>query len=134
MNLQVAYNLVFFSRHRDGLWLFGEAASRAQVESRRACLPPNTPDMLFNPADTFDQEEEVRRLGWIKMIRANLEGLLHKHGSFVVGDRPGEVLAGVLGEAREMHVRAAIKELYQEGKTSCTGVGDLRKLRVTGAR
>ncbi|MFF3863347.1 three-Cys-motif partner protein TcmP [Streptomyces sp. NPDC002209] len=100
-DLQVAYNLVHFSRHRDGLWLFGEAASLAQVEWRRACLPPDTPDMLFNPADTFEQEEEVRRLGWIKTIRANLEDLLHKHGSFVVGDHQREVLAGVLGEARE---------------------------------
>ncbi|OLO35062.1 hypothetical protein PZ61_0234220 [Streptomyces sp. MNU77] len=47
-NLQVAYSLVHFSRHRDGLWLFGEAASLAQVEWRRACLPPETPGMLFN--------------------------------------------------------------------------------------
>ncbi|MEU7553162.1 three-Cys-motif partner protein TcmP [Streptomyces sp. NPDC044571] len=133
-DLQVAYHLVHFSRHKDGLWLFGEAASLAQVEWRRACLPPSSPDMLFNPADAFAEEEEVRRLGWIKTIRANLEDLLHRHGSFVVGDHQSEVLAGVLGEAREMHVRAAIKELYKEGKTSCTGVGDVRKLRVTGAR
>ncbi|MGW5852357.1 hypothetical protein ACWFQ8_31205 [Streptomyces sp. NPDC055254] len=90
--------------------------------------------MLFSPADTFDEEEEARRLGWIKTIRANLEDLLHKRGSFVVGDYQGEVLAGVIGEAREMHVRAAIKELYKEGKTSCNGVGDVRKLRVSGAR
>ncbi|MFG2600676.1 three-Cys-motif partner protein TcmP [Streptomyces sp. NPDC048462] len=133
-NLQVAYNLVLFTRHRDGLWLFGEAASLAQVEWRRACLPPDAADMLFSPADTFDEEEEVRRLGWIKAIRSNLENLLHKHGSFVVGDHQGEVLAGVIGEAREMHVRAAIKELYKEGKTNCTGVGDVRKLRVPRAR
>ncbi|WP_405922487.1 three-Cys-motif partner protein TcmP [Streptomyces sp. NBC_00122] len=133
-NLQVAYKLVYFTRHRDGLWLFHEAASRAQVEWRRACLPPDTADMLFNPADTFDQEEEIRRLGWVKTIRANLEDLLHKHGSFVVGNHLGEVLAGVLHEAREMHIRAAIKDLYKEGKTTCTGVGDVRKLRVTGAR
>ncbi|MGO4635032.1 three-Cys-motif partner protein TcmP [Streptomyces sp. 2RAF24] len=131
-NLQVAYNLVHFSRHRDGLWLFGEAASLAQIEWRRACLPPENPDMLFSPGDTFNQEEEARRLGWIKRIRANLEDLLHKHGSFVVGDYQGEVLAGVLGEAREMHVRAAIKELFREGKTTCNGVGTVRDLRVTG--
>ncbi|TDU67110.1 three-Cys-motif partner protein TcmP [Streptomyces sp. KS 21] len=133
-DLQVAYNLVHFSRHRDGLWLFGEAASLAQVEWRRACLPPASSDMLFNAEDTFDEEEETRRLGWIKTIRANLEALLRTHGSFIVGDHQGEVLAGVLGQAREKHVRAAIKELYKEGKTTCTGIGDVRKLRVTGAR
>ncbi len=132
-NLQVAYNLVHFSRHRDGLWLFGEAASLAQVEWRRACLPPETPGMLFNAGDTFEQEEEARRLGWIKRIRANLEDLLHKHGSIVVGDYQAEVLAGVLGEAREKHVRAAIKELFREGKTTCNGVGNVRDLLVTVA-
>ncbi|MGW9613297.1 three-Cys-motif partner protein TcmP [Streptomyces diastaticus] len=131
-NLQVAYNLVHFSRHRDGLWLFGEAASLAQVEWRRACLPPETPGMLFNPGDTFEQEEEARRLRWIKRIRANLEDLLRKHGSFVVGNYQAEVLAGVLGEARERHVRAAIKELFREGKTTCNGGGNVRDLRVTG--
>ncbi|MEU2482757.1 hypothetical protein ABZ571_34455 [Streptomyces sp. NPDC013130] len=87
--------------------------------------------MLFSPADTFDEEEEARRLGWIKRIRANLEELLQQHVSFVVGDRPGEVLDGVIGEARAMHVRAAIKELYKEGKTTCSGVGDVPKLRMT---
>lgn len=132
-NHQVAYNLLLFTRHRDGLWLFGEAASRAQVEWRRACLPPDNPDMLFSPADNFDEEEEARRLRWIKTIRANLEDLLHKRGSFVVGDCQGEVMAGVLGEARGMHVRTAIKELYKEGKTRCNGVGEVRDLRVTGA-
>ncbi|WP_405801101.1 three-Cys-motif partner protein TcmP [Streptomyces halstedii] len=130
-NLQVAYNLVHFSRHRDGMWLFGEAASLAQVEWRRACLPPENPGMLFNPGDTFEQEEEARRLRWIERIRANLEDLLHKHGSFIVGNHQAEVLAGVLGEARERHVRAAIKELFREGKTTCNGVGNVRDLRVT---
>lgn len=89
--------------------------------------------MLFNPGDTFEQEEEDRRrLRWIKRIRANLEDLLHKHGSFVVGDYQAEVLAGVPGEARERHVRAAIKELFREGKTTCNGVGNVRDLPVTG--
>ncbi|MFF1782625.1 three-Cys-motif partner protein TcmP [Streptomyces virginiae] len=129
-DLQVAYHLVHFSRHKDGLWLFGEAASLAQVEWRRACVPPPSDGMLFNPADAFEQEEEARRLKWIKRIRVNLEGLLQKYGSFIVGDHQAEVMAGVLGEARERHVRAAIKDLFKEGKTSCNGVGDVRKLRV----
>ncbi|MFD7125052.1 hypothetical protein ACFV9X_13120 [Streptomyces anulatus] len=40
---QVAYNLVLFTRHNDGMWIFGEAASLAQVEWRRAQLPPPPP-------------------------------------------------------------------------------------------
>lgn len=130
---QVAYNLVLFSRHKDGLWLFGEAASLAQVEWRRACLPPLRDDMLFNPADTFDQEEEERKNRWIRRISENISALLLEHGSFVVEDRLEQVMAGVLGEARERHIRAAVKDLYRQGKTSCNGVGDVRIMRITAA-
>ena len=28
-----------------------------------------------------------------------------------------------MDEARKMHIRAAVKELYSEGKTSCKGTG-----------
>ncbi|MFJ3519877.1 three-Cys-motif partner protein TcmP [Streptomyces sp. NPDC090131] len=130
-DLQVAYHLVLFSRHRDGLWLFGEAASLAQKEWRRACVPPAREDMLFNPGDTFDDEEAERDAQWIATIRANIEGLLDKHGDFVVDHHLGKVLAGVLGLARGLHIRAAIKDLYKNGKTGCKGTGEVRQLHVT---
>ncbi|MEU6340664.1 three-Cys-motif partner protein TcmP [Streptomyces sp. NPDC046977] len=128
---QIAYHLVHFSRHRDGLWLFGEAASLAQVEWRRACLPPRNEDMLFDAADTFDEEEAERAKRWVNRIRQNIEDLQKQLGVFSIGDRQAEVLAGVLGEAREKHIRAAVKDLYKEGKTGCKGVGDVRELRIT---
>ncbi|MBP8533701.1 three-Cys-motif partner protein TcmP [Streptomyces sp. MK37H] len=130
---QVAYHLVLFSRHRDGLWLFGEAASLAQVEWRRAQLPPPNDEMLWSPVDTFDDEEIERAAKWVRKIRRNIENLLQERESFTVDDHQVEIMAGVLGEAREMHIRAAVKELYRAGKTNCNGVGPVRKLRIDAA-
>ncbi|MFF4589723.1 three-Cys-motif partner protein TcmP [Streptomyces sp. NPDC001388] len=128
---QVAYHLVLFSRHRDGLWLFGEAASLSQVEWRRAQLPPPNDEMLWSPVDTFEDEEAQRARKWVRTIRGNIEKLLRERGTFTVDDHQSEIMQGVLGEAREMHIRAALKELYREGKTTCNGVGAVRKLQIT---
>ncbi|WP_079163951.1 three-Cys-motif partner protein TcmP [Streptomyces parvulus] len=130
---QVAYNLVLFTRHKDGMWLFGEAVSLAQVEWRRAQLPSEENGMLWNPIDSFDEEEEIRTQEWIRAIRGNIERLLVVKGSFLVENHHKEIMAGVAGEARERHIRAAVKELYREGKTYCNGVGAVRQLRVSRA-
>ncbi|MER6655239.1 three-Cys-motif partner protein TcmP [Streptomyces sp. NPDC000971] len=128
---QVAYNLVLFTRHNDGMWLFGEAASLAQVEWRRAQLPAEETGMLWNPVDAFDEEEASRAQDWIRTIRKNITDLLETKGDFLVDNHQEQLMAGVAGEAREMHIRAAVKQLYKEGKTQCNGVGTVRKLRVT---
>ncbi|CAL9659308.1 hypothetical protein [Streptomyces sp. enrichment culture] len=113
------------------MWLFGEAASLAQVEWRRACLPPPEEGTLFNAGDTFDDEEEQRARAWVERIRKNLEYLQQQLGTFTIDDHQSEILAGVLGQARNKHIRAAVKQLHKDGKTSCNGIGDVRKLRVT---
>ncbi|MFJ2095220.1 three-Cys-motif partner protein TcmP [Streptomyces sp. NPDC087901] len=128
---QVAYNLVLFTRHNDGMWLFGEAASLAQVEWRRAQLAPAENGMLWNPVDAFDDEEASRARGWVHTIRENIMELLETKDDFLVDNHQEQLMAGVAGEAREMHIRAAVKELYKEGKTRCNGVGRVRMLRVT---
>ncbi|MFF0597343.1 three-Cys-motif partner protein TcmP [Streptomyces antibioticus] len=128
---QVAYYLLYFTRHRDGAWLFGDAVSLAQVEWRRACLPPPEEDALFSAVDTFDEEEKQREQEWVATIRRNIQGLQQKLGAFTVDAHLPQIMSGVLGEARQKHIRAAVKELYKEGKTGCNGVGDLRKLRIT---
>ncbi|MFE6478054.1 three-Cys-motif partner protein TcmP [Streptomyces rochei] len=130
---QVAYYLLYFTRHLDGAWLFGEAVSLAQVEWRRALLPPPENGMLFSAADTFDEEEQQREKEWVVAIRRNIQKLQRDIGSFKIDDHLPQVMSGVLGEARQKHIRAAVKELYREGKTGCNGVGDVRKLRITGA-
>lgn len=39
----------------------------------------------------------------------------------------------MLGDAREKHIRAAVKELHKAGMTRCNGVGPVRQLHVTPA-
>lgn len=129
---QPVYHLVFFTRHREGLYLFGDALSLAQQEWRRACQPPPREEQptLFGDIDMFAIEETARVERWVDAIAANIERLLVQ-GDFVVGEKYTAVFGDTIGEARQMHVRAAIKRLYAAGRTSCNGKGNVVDLRVT---
>lgn len=128
---QPVYHLVFFSRSEHGLWLFGEANSLAQEAWRRECTAPPEPDTLFDGLDLFAIEETHRSEQWIRDIKCNIERLLAEHGAFTVLDRHIEVMGSAMDQARKKHIRAAVKELYKEGKTSCKGTGDVEKFVIT---
>ncbi|MFF2189174.1 three-Cys-motif partner protein TcmP [Streptomyces sp. NPDC058155] len=128
---QPAYHLVLFSRHRDGLWLFGEAISHAQTEWRREILKSSTEGTLFDDDSLFEEEEKQKKSEWISEIKENIVDLLRQHKSFTVDRYHSEIMGSVLGEARQMHIRAAVKELHREGKTGCDGKGDIPDMRIT---
>jgi three-Cys-motif partner protein len=128
---QPVYHLVFFSRSEHGLWLFGEANSLAQEVWRRECVGPPDPESLFGTDLLFEPEEEYRRQQWVREIKSNIERLLTEHGTFTVRERHIEVMGSAMDEARKMHIRAAVKQLYKEGKTSCNGTGDVEKFVIT---
>ncbi|MEV0090076.1 three-Cys-motif partner protein TcmP [Streptomyces sp. NPDC050738] len=128
---QPAYHLVLFSRHRDGLWLFGEAISHAQAQWRREILPPSRNGTLFDESDLFEQEEEQRARGWIDEIKRNILGLLQQRAVVGVDRYHEEIMGSALGEARQMHIRAAIKELHKDGRTACDGKGSIPSMRIT---
>lgn len=128
---QPVYHLVFFTRSTHGLWLFGEANSLAQEAWRRECVAPAAPDRLFNDVDLFEAEEKHRREQWIREIKNNIQRLLVEDGTFTLRARVSEVMGSAIDEARKMHIRAAVKELYKEGKTSCNGTGDVEKFVIT---
>lgn len=89
---------------------------------------PAFPRALFG---TFDDEGTQRVQDWIQRIYRNIEDLQQHPGAFPIGNRQAKALAGALGQARSMHIRAAVKQLHKDGKTSCTGTGDVRRLRIT---
>jgi three-Cys-motif partner protein len=64
--LQPVYHLVFFSRHPDGIWLFGDSLARAQKAWRRVLDPPpqEDADALFALPDSFETEESKREDRW----------------------------------------------------------------------
>jgi three-Cys-motif partner protein len=100
------YDLIFLTQHPDGLWLYHEAVSNAAEEYRRIIGPVGGGQLSFFEVD---QDSE-----WASEIRQNIEAHLGKAGPYRIKDRMREVFGATLGEAREKHVRAALKELYEE--------------------
>jgi three-Cys-motif partner protein len=141
------YYLIFFTRHTDGSWLFNEAVSKGQEAWREHLAPPPPevePDVLFQVVRELTFEEREQRLadGWVKRIQANLEALLTENAQVHVGRQMSAVYEGVLGEAREMHVREAVKGLVKAGKAVATswnssgeptdgGKGEVQKMTVS---
>ncbi len=126
------YYLIFFTRHPDGMWLFNQAVSGASKDWREHLAPAPwkaNESLLFDirTERTFEEEEAERAEAWVEQIKANIVELLAA-GPFVVGRKISRVYGTTLGEAREMHVRAAIKALHKEQRTPSTGVGDVSKM------
>jgi hypothetical protein len=86
---------------------------------------------LFDDGDLFDAEEEHLRRQWIAEIKKNIERLLAEQGEFKLRACHSEVMGSAMDEARKKHIRAAVKELYKEGKTSCKGTGDVEGFVIT---
>lgn len=120
-----AYHLVFISRHRDGLELFGESLSLGLKEWRSAVFEAESKGSLFEGGDIFKEEEAALSEQWVTEIASNLRRLLVKHGAFKIYERYAEVYGEALGLAREMHLRAAWKQLYTDGTTKTDSKGKL---------
>jgi hypothetical protein len=75
--------------------------------------------------ETFVAQEAELAEEWRIRIRRNVQELLASMSSFVVVEHLSEVFAGVLGEAREKHLRAALKELHDEKVTLSDSKGKL---------
>jgi hypothetical protein len=115
-----SYYLIFLSKHPDGLWAFSETLSLAKEEYFDFCH-----------RDQLQLETNTDRWArWSATIARNIEQMLAEGNAFRVRDRANEVYGETLGEARERHIRAAIKQLYKEGKTSTPGTGDIPSMVI----
>lgn len=117
------YNLILFSGFQGGFWAFNQALSSAMEEYRTHC---------HEVAGQMDLEPlEVREDRWRSEIAENVQRLIDEDAApFQVSHRMKEVYGSTLGEAREKHVRAAIKQLYAEGKTGTSGVGSVERMII----
>lgn len=124
------YYLLLFTRHRDGLWEFGENLSLATADWRRAYAHPPPIDhqpALFEFPD-LERELEAR---WVNVITGNIAGLLDAdQAPFKIWDHYVAVMGETLGLAREKHVRAAVKRLHEDGRTATTGSGRVDAMTV----
>lgn len=84
-------------------------------------LPP-APSKAIEVLTPFDETGEASR--WVTTIESNLISLLETGSRFRLIDSISAVYGNVLGEAREMHVRRALKNLYSRGESPDDGRGN----------
>jgi three-Cys-motif partner protein len=123
---QPLYHLVFGTRSPYGLWVFGDSVAQAtqawwdtieQQETQQTQLT------LFPASQTQHPSLDTVKRQAIPTIAHNLEAILQDHASFRVVDHTRRVFGSYYGQVRETVVRDAIKLLYQQRRTSSTGVG-----------
>ena len=124
------YYLVFGTRNPLGLWHFADDTARATetwwdtldaqdaAKEDEAGRVPLFDIQIPSHPDISEVEAEAR-----PVIAENLARLCQQHGKFRVGNFPSEVFGDYLGRVREIVVRAAIKDLHTNGRTSSDGKG-----------
>lgn len=118
----VVYELLLATKYpREGNWHFHEQVSLANQDYRA---------FLTSQAPPKQQALELEELEWVAAIKKALTDLLAA-GEFEIADKSLKVYGPTIGFARSLHVRKAVKELYKEGITDCTGVGDVHTFKIT---
>jgi hypothetical protein len=122
-HLKPVYYLLFLTRHPDGMYVYGEAASKGLEEWRHAVTVADFDDTtIFDPEVIFKTDEAVLKDRWVAEIEENLRAELLKGEAFRVVERYAAVFGSTAGLARELHLRAAWKRLHPEfTRTASTG-------------
>ncbi len=125
------YFLVFGTRSTLGIWHFADDVARAtetwwnefdaqeanKLQERAGMEPLFAASIVIRR--TLSEVEKRAR----PVIAENIAALVAIHGTCRMSDYPREVFGDYLGRVRETIVRAAIKDLYKQGRTSSDGVG-----------
>jgi three-Cys-motif partner protein len=144
-DLASEYFLVLFTRHNYGLWRFNDSLSKAKVEwhehwrgKANAAVDDKARKIRELEADSgvmtlfdddvarpgpayppYDEKAEAKR--WVEVIEGNLAEMFAKGMTFKPMDQIGAIYGDVLGDAREMHVAQAVKNLNEAGITTDPG-------------
>jgi hypothetical protein len=129
------YYLLFLTRHPDGMAVFNESLSLATAQWRRRILELEFEDSLLSGyvEETFTRQEAELADEWCGQLEYNLITFLDQVPSFVVIEQLEHVFAGVLGLAREKHLRAVLKQLHDKGITATDAKGKLYSKRIRRA-
>lgn len=137
--LKPVYYLVFATRHIDGMLAFGESASLGLQAWRKYHAKVAAVDTLFAVDDAWEKDwkaqEALLKAQWIDTIADRLSKEPAHGKPFRIIDRADEVLGDLAGVARGMHLRAAIKRVLADKKTTTDpkGVDDLWRLTIKPA-
>jgi three-Cys-motif partner protein len=126
------YYLVFGTRNSLGIWHFADDVARAtetwwstfdvqeaaKLEKKVGIEPLFPASLLMRKQDLSEVEAEAR-----SVIAENIARLVASRGPCRMRDFPAEVFGDYLGRVRETVVRAAIKDLHNQGRTPSNGVG-----------
>jgi three-Cys-motif partner protein len=116
------YSLLLFTQHEDGVWAFHESLSSANEEYRHYCHRAQG-ILDFEPLD-------AREAQWIDHLVENLGCILSEGKAFQPVNRLAEVFGDAFGEAREKHLRKALKRLDGAGKTATDAKGSLAEKMI----
>lgn len=132
------YDLVLFSRHPHGLWLFNDASSRAYFKLHKRSWG-ETADVesgtLF--IDELPLEESLKQLhaSFIDRVAARITDAVASGQSFVTSERMDVLFdESLAGKAGDKHVRAAVKRLHAAriiGGPTPVGVKRIESYRIT---
>jgi three-Cys-motif partner protein len=122
-----AYFLVLFTQNKQGLWYFANATSYGADALHDFTFRNDPQPKLLMPENAEN---------WVGQIERNIQRLIDRYGSFRPIDYTTETYGKTLGRAREKHVREALNNLYQQGRTSSNprGVQDLHSMQVSAHR
>jgi three-Cys-motif partner protein len=127
------YYLIFFTRHPDGLGIFGDALSSGLEEWRRVVYRVEDASTFWDSEQAFVESEQQMADAWVDEIEKNLRTLLAEGRPFPIMTKYSQVLGSAFGLAREEHLRTAWKRLHQEGITSTDSNGELIKKTISPA-
>lgn len=118
-----AFFLLLITGHRDGMWGFNEFMSHAH-EALRAADPRGLTDAeLLLPYEPQ----------WVDSIERSLRAAIKQRPTgFELASAIDDVYGDTLGFAREKHVRAALKRLFDDGSITASpkGVKALKDFRI----
>lgn len=122
LTAEPVYELILFTRHRDGLWKMMDAMSHARkawrqwlVERREAAKGGQGE---LRGLDWDDNED-----AWVEEIAQNIRSIFASLTGFVVQEQLDLVLGRTLGLARETHIKKALDKLKVAGVISNVPVG-----------
>ena len=129
LEAQPVYELILFTRHKDGFWEMARSMSLARKEWREWLVGAKeeaTGGQLELQGLEFKDDESA----WVDEIAANIEKILGVETNFIIEQKLGALLGRTLGLARETHIRKALIKINEAGLIAGVPKGKLQKVLI----